>query len=177
VVSSAAHTIARRKDDRTFTLLYELASRRPLTGVISALASFQRPTAIPIFINALGEDEVRLAAETALTSYGSTARSLLLDAADRFKTSNDLSESQLRKCRSILMLLSEIGVGGREMDRLRPFITSADTQVSVLACRIALCSGSKSTRAKARARLMQLRTCVPWLERMQIEQYLASAFD
>lgn len=176
VVSSAARAIARKKnDDRTFALLHELASRRPLIGLISALASFQRPTAIPILINALGEDEVRLAAETALMSYGAAARSLLLDAAEQFKTSNDLSESQLRKCRSILRLLSEIGVGGREMDRLRPFIASADTQVSLLACRIALSSGSTSTRGKARARLMQLRSRVPWLERMQIEQYLASA--
>jgi len=48
-------------------------------------------------------------------------------------------------------------------------------QVSLLACRIALRSESERVRSEARARLRSLRQCAPWLERLQIDQYLALA--
>jgi hypothetical protein len=175
VTGSAARALARRNNDETFALLYELAARRPLNGLIAALASFRRPEAMPILINALGEDEVRPAAESALVSYGSAARSLLLDAADHLKSSNDLSESQLRKCRSIVSLLGEIRLEPGDVDRIGQYMMSADTQVSLLACRVALHKGSTSARSCARARLLNLRSKASWLERLQIDQYLASA--
>lgn len=174
VASRAARAISQRQDIKTFALLSELTSRRPLAGLVSALASFRRPEAIPTLIDALGEDETRLAAETGLTCFGEAARPLLLSAADRFKVSHDLSESQMRKCRSILRLLGEIKLDGDEEGRLRPFMTSADVQVSALACRIALRSGSQNIRVDARSRLTDLRTQVPWLEHQEIDQYLAS---
>ena len=174
VISRVARAISQRQDVSTFALLCELTSRRPLAGLISALASFRRAEVMPILIGALGEDETRLAAETGLVSFGATARTCLLDAADHLKVCNDLSESLLRKCRSILKLLGEIKLDGDEEGRLRPFMTSADAQVSVLACRIALRSGSRRTRMDARARLTHLRTRAPWFERLQIDQYLAS---
>jgi HEAT repeat protein len=177
VISAAARVIARAKDERTFALLYELAARRPLAGLIAALASFQRPEAIPILINALGEDEVRLAAKTALASYGSAARPFLLDAADHLNSIDDLSESQLRECRSIVSLLGDIDLDSADVKLLRPFMTNGDAQVSALACRVALRSGSRDVRLDARVRLTHLRSRVPWLERLQIDQYLASAPD
>jgi hypothetical protein len=48
VVSAAARAIARRNDDRTFVLLCELAMIQPLNGVITALATFEQPEAIPV---------------------------------------------------------------------------------------------------------------------------------
>lgn len=175
VVSTAARAIAQCKDDRTFALLRELAITRPLNGVITALASFKRPEAIPILINALGEDEVRSTAESALASFGCRAQRFLLQAAERFRSTNDPSESQLRKCRSILALLGEANLDLADIDQLRPFITSMDTKVSMLACRIASRSESKRARWEARARLVYLRPRVPWTDRLQIDQYLASS--
>jgi hypothetical protein len=107
-VSIAPPAIARRRDERTFSVLYELAARRPLNGLVAALASFRRVEMIPVLIGALGEDEARLVAETALASFGSATRPFLLEAADQLNSIDDLSESQLRKCRSILSLLGDI---------------------------------------------------------------------
>jgi hypothetical protein len=177
VVSAAALAIARRNNTQTFELLCDLARTHPLNGLIAALASFRRPEAIPILIGALDEDEVRRTAEAALSSFGLDARSFLLDALDRFKFENDLSQSRLRKYRSLLSLLGERNLNFDDIDRLRPFITNPDVQVSLLACRIALHSQSKHARREARARLDELRPRVPWLEGLQIDEYLDSAND
>jgi hypothetical protein len=177
VISAAARAIAPRKDERTFALLFELAAQRPLAGSISALASFQRPEAISILIGALGEDEARLVAEIALASFGTAARPFLLEAADQLNSLDDLSESELRKSRSILSLLGDIDLDSADVELLRPFTRNGDTQVCLLACRIGLRSGSRETRSDAHARLTHLRSRVPWLERLQIDQYLASATD
>jgi HEAT repeat protein len=174
VAGAAARVIAQRKDQGTFDLLCELAAAHPLNGVMAALASFERPEAIPVLISALEEDEVRLSAETALSSFGPAARPLLLDAVDRFTSGNALSESHLRKCRSILALLDEIDLDPSDMERLRPLMRSADMQVSLLACRIALHRGSETMRSDARARLICLRRSTAWPERSQIDHYLAS---
>jgi hypothetical protein len=173
VISSAARALARRRDDRTFVLLFELAGRRPLNGLIAALASFRRPESIPILIEALGEDEVRPTAESAIVSYGSAAASLLLEAADS-PTSDNPSESQLRKLRSVISLLGDIKLEPAGVDRIRQHMASVDKQVSLLACRAALRSGSEEARSDARARLLDLRSRVSWLERLQVDQYLAS---
>ncbi len=174
VASAAACAIAQRKDDRAFDLLCELAAAHPLNGVIAALASFGRPEAIPVLINALEEDEVRLAAETTLSSFGAAARPLLLDAVDRFASGSDLSESRLRKCRSILTVLSEIDLDPSDTERLRPLMRNADMQVSLLACRIGLRRGPATMRSDARTQLICLRRSAPWLERLQIDRCLAS---
>ena len=177
IVSAAARAVARRKDNRTFELLRELARRHPLNGLIAALASFRRPEAIPILIGALDEDEVRQTAEAALSSFGLDARPFLLDAIDRFRSENDLSESRFRKYRSMLSVLGEAKLNSNDIDRLRSFITNADVQLSLLACRIALRGELKSARSEARTRLDDLRQGVSWLERLQIDQYVGSGND
>lgn len=175
VISSAARWLAWSKDRTTYAFLYDLAVRRPLNGILAALASFRRAEAIPILIDALVEDELRPTAENAILSYGSAARSILLDAADRFKASDSLSESELRKLRSILSLLAEIPLKTPDMGRVRHFMTSADMQASLLACRVALRSGQVRDRSDARARLLELRPRGSWLERLQIDHYLEEA--
>jgi len=175
VVSAAARAIARRRDNRTFALLCDLARAHPLNGLLAALASFRQAEAIPVLISALDEDEVRQTAEDALISFGFDARSFLLDAADHIELENDLSETRLRKYRSILSVLGEARLTAEDINRLRPLMTHADLQISLLACRIALRSRSKRARLEARARLRDLRQRVPWLEQLQIDQYLALA--
>jgi len=146
VVSAAARAIARRKNTQTFELHCDLATTHPLNGLIAAPASFGRPETIPILIGALDEDEVRRTAEAALSSFGLDARSFLLDALDRFKFENDLSQSRPRKYRSMLSLLGERNLNLDQIDRPRPFITNPDVQVSLLACRMS-CGANRSALA------------------------------
>lgn len=175
VVSAVARAIARRNDETTFALLCELARAHPLNGVISAVATFRRSEAIPILVGALDEDEVRQTVEAALASFGDDARPFLLDAVDQLRFEKELSESRLRRYRSLLLLLGRGRPTPEEIDRLRPLMTHAHLQISLLACLIALRSDLKPARSEARARLRDLRQRVPWLEQLQIDQYLASA--
>ena len=119
----------------------------------------------------------QMAAEGALLSYGSGAGSPLLEAADRLKSVNDISKSELRKCRSILLLLGDVTLKPADADRLRCFTTNLDRQVSLLACRAVWRSGSQNARSAARAKLQDLRSSASWLERLQIDKCLSSTGD
>ena len=177
VISAAARWLAWSKDRGTFSFLFQLARRRPLSGTISALASFRRPEAIPILVGALGEDELRLTAERAILSYGSAARSVLLDAADHFRSSSDPSETDLRHLRSVLSLLGEIRLKPADVDRIGPFMASTDSQVCLFACRAVFRSGKDRVRSEARARLLELRSQGSWLERLQVDHILGQAAE
>ena len=175
VLSSAARWLAWSRDRGTFSFLLDLATRHPLNGLIAALASFRRPEAIPVLVDALGEDELRRTAEIAILSYGSGAGQILLEAADHFRSIENPSESEFRKLRSIMSLLGEIDLKAMDADRNRHFMTSGDVQVSLLACGAALRNSSETTRAEARAKLLEIRPHVSWLEKLQIDGYLTKS--
>jgi hypothetical protein len=88
-----------------FELLLWLAETRPLPGVIAALGASGRVEAIPYIIDALAEDENRLAAESALRNFGSLAHQALTVTACKDSLDRE-SESRLRQRRSALELLA-----------------------------------------------------------------------
>lgn len=107
VVNAVARALAKHRDERLFHLLWSLARRRPLPGVIAALGAFGRPETIPCLIDALVEDESRSAAEAALRRQGTVAREALKQAIGR-PLPDSVSVSQLRQRHSILRLLVEL---------------------------------------------------------------------
>lgn len=170
VISAAARALARRHDHSTFTLLAELARTHRLTGVLVGLGSFRRTISIPIFVEALGEDEVRLTAEASLRSYGSRARPYLLTAA--CNPTMDGSESSFRLRRSVLGLLGELRSRAKDWDQLKPLVSSPDLETAILAAAIGLKIGSAAEKRAAACALQTLRAKADWLRRMQIDQYL-----
>jgi HEAT repeat protein len=173
VINSAARGIARSHAEWAFRLLLDLASRRLLSGLISGLGSFKRREAIPQLIGALAEDDVRMTAEAALRQIGNPAKAQLIAAASSHETDREIeSESDLRKRRSALVLLGDIGISRKEWTALKPLMRDKDRQIAFLTCRLCLRAGDRIERSYAIARFAELRGGAHWLERLEIDRYL-----
>lgn len=173
VINAAAQALARIREERVFQLLLRLAQRPCLTGVIGALGSFTRTEAIPSLINALEDDASRQAAETALKRMGRPVRPALASSAKlRLPTPEHESESSLRRRRSALRLLREIGISQKTWPGLRGLMHDADAQVSLLACRLCLVSAPATEKGNAVHRLISSLSDADWMLRDEIEACL-----
>lgn len=173
VIGAAARAIARLQEEWVYRLLNVLATHRRINGVLAGLGSFHRKGSIEIFIRALDEDEVRLTAEAILRGFGGAARPALIDAAlDHGDADRSENESHLRKRRSALGLLLEIGVPPKKWPILRTLLEDGDRQIAQLVCRICLQLGSARDLARAATHLLDLRSGADWLERERIDELL-----
>lgn len=174
VMSAAGRLVARLRQDWVYRLLVDLATQRPLRGVLTGLGSFFRKESIPIFINALIEDEVRLTAEAMLRGFGKAARRALLVAAlDQGENPRSESESHLRKRRSALALLLEAGLPRGYWPRIRSLIDDRDHQIALLACRACLNRGTATDMKRMPARLAELKSVAGSFDRGHIEELLS----
>lgn len=173
VIGAAARAIARLQEEWVYRLLSVLATHRCVNGVLAGLGSFHRKDSIEIFIRALSEDEVRLTAEAILRGFGRAARPALIEAAlERGAADRSENESHLRKRRSALGLLLEIGAPPKKWPILRILLDDSDRQIALLAGRICLQFGSARDLARAATRLLDLRSGADWLERARIDDLL-----
>lgn len=169
VVSAAARAIARLREQWVYELLADLARRRPLQGVLCGLGSFFRVESVPIFIDALLEDDLRLTAEAVLIGFGSKARAALVAAAtDPGQDANGESESHLRKRRSALAVLAEVGLSGRDRRRIEALVDDRDCEIALLACEIAI--AHSADRRRIASRLEDLRAAASWIQRERIDE-------
>lgn len=175
VIGAAARAIARQRQDWVYRVLTDLAAQCCVAGVLAGLGSFHRKDSIEIFIRALSEDEVRPTAEAILRGFGGAVRPTLIAAAlDRGDALNSESESHLRKRRSALRLLLEIGVPPKKWPVLRPLLEDSDRQIALLACRICFDLGSAQDLARSAGRLIDLRSGADWLEQEHIDDLLTA---
>ena len=166
---------SRLREEWVFLLLAILAAHWRITGVLAGLGSFHRKDSIEIFVSALGEDELRLTAEAILRGFGRAVRPTLIAAAlDRGDARSSESESHLRKRRSALGLLLEIGISTKKWRVLRPLLGDSDRQIALLACRICFELGSAQDLARSARRLVDLRSGADWLEQERIDDLLTA---
>ena len=178
VINAAARALTGLHEARIFELLMSLAETRLLPGVIGALGRFGKVEAIPYLVEALTEDESRPAAEAALGNLGSPARQALLVAATQpSPPAGRESESSLRRRRSALQLLTEIGIQPETWPVLRNLMQDQDAKILVLACKISLASAMESEKDAAIRRLINLLPSVDFVLTDEIEQCLAFHFD
>jgi hypothetical protein len=178
VINAAARALTGLHDVRIFELLMSLAETRLLPGVVGALGRFGRLEAIPYLVEALAEDESRPAAEAALRNFGSSARQSLLVAAIQCSSPvGRESESSLRRRRSALQLLTEIGIQPETWPVLRNLMQDQDAKILVLACKICLESAMESEKDGAIRRLISLLPGVDFMLSDEIQQCLALHFD
>ena len=175
VVGAAARAVAHLREPWVYNLLADLARHRPLQGVLAGLGSFFCADSLPIFVDALQEDHLRLTAEAILRGFGFKARPALVTAAlEPGEGTEWESVSYLRKRRSALGVLSEIGVPRRDWPRLRPLIDNPDHQVALLVCEIGIKLGSATDHVRIAARLRDLRPSAGWIHREQIDELMRS---
>lgn len=157
VVNAAALAVAEVHNDFIFELLMSLANNRCLPGVIGALAASGRVDAVPILVEALAEDGCRITAEAALRKLGPVARPALLQTAVLcLPSEQDESDSSLRRRRSALALLAEMGVRQEDWPILRHLIQDTDPRIAARVCKICLACGSMPERREAIRRLRDL---------------------
>jgi len=178
VINAAARALANVREERVFQLLLKLAQRPSLTGVIQAIGMFERPEAIPFLINALEEDASRQAAEMALKRIGRGARSALkLSAKLRLPTPAQESESSLRRRRSALRLLYDVGISQKTWQELRSLMQDADAHIALLTCKLCLVRAPRTERRNAGRRLRELLSDADWMLHDEIEHCLREHFE
>jgi len=173
VINAAARAVAGRNDPGLFAVLQQLAQRPCLAGVIFALGASGRSEAIPLLVAALGEDESRSIAESALKACGTVAEPGLIRAALPLPASRGFeSESRLRQRRSALKVLTEMKGSDRLWPALRSLIHDDDARIAMTACRFAIETGSEADRHDAVVRLVELYCASNWSSRDDIERCL-----
>jgi hypothetical protein len=178
VINAAALALAKSRSQRAFELLLRLGNRPSLTGVIGALGAFDRIEAIPVLIDALEDDASRRTAEATLKRLGRLARPALLRAANsHLPAIGRESTSSVRRRRSALKLLLEIGVSRNLWPGLRHLMDDQDAPVALLACKICLVRGMALQRRDAIHRLISLLPDADWMRREEIEDCLITHFE
>jgi HEAT repeat protein len=107
VQNIAARALRKWHSNDVFQELLYLVSTHPLVGAVEALGTFRRREAIPLLVQALGDDVARRPAENALRALAEMARSALVDAARAPEPSAEAeSRSSLLRRRSAVRILS-----------------------------------------------------------------------
>jgi HEAT repeat protein len=177
VINAVARALPNVHDPRVFGLLLRLARHPHLTGVVSALGISGRAEAIPALIAALEDDASRPIAEAGLRRFARRAKSALLNAATmQLPTAERENPSSIRRRRSALGLLGEIGITRQAWAIIRPFVDDPDAKTTTLACEICLKFGPAVERSKAVRRLIKLLVHDDWLRRDDSERVLLSQF-
>jgi hypothetical protein len=152
VINAAARALPNVRDTHVFGVLMRLGYHSRLTGVIGALGAAGRLEAIPALVAALDDDASRPVAEAALRKFGwRTGGALLYAATTQLPTPERESPSSVRRRRSALGLLAEVGVTRQAWPMLRLLMDDSDVKIAVCACEICLGRGSAVERFQGHA--------------------------
>jgi hypothetical protein len=177
VIDAAARALPNVRDPRVFALLMRLARYSRLTGVIGALAASGRAEVIPALLDALEDDASRPIAEAALRKFGRRTGGALLNAATmQLPGSERESPSSVRRRRSALGILAEIGVTYQAWPILRHLVDDRDVKIAMFACKICLNCGSAVEQTKAVRRLIDFLAHEDTIQRAKSERLLISHF-
>jgi HEAT repeat protein len=175
VINAAAQALSGAREERVFQLLLRLAQWPSRAGVIQALGAFGRREALPLLIDAIKDDASRRPAEAALKAMGRAACPALIAAAKSQAPSPEHeSESSLRRRRSALAILQEIGVTERMWADLRCLVDGRDARVALLACRLCFMAAPAIEHSHALQRLARMLPGADWMLRNEIEDCLRS---
>jgi HEAT repeat protein len=163
VRNTAARLIARWKTDDVFELLIELAHKRILSGIVTALGSFRRKEALPILERALEDDVARPAAEEALAGFGGEEIEILVSAVHRKRMNEDEEvPSSRRRRRSAAELLSNSRLEPVLWPQLRFLLDEDDSELVIHGAKIATVLAPDSEKTDAVASVLRVLPDSPW---------------
>jgi hypothetical protein len=164
VQREAALALTSWDTDDVFAVLMQVARRQAIPGVIEALGRFDRREAVPALLKALEDDCCRPWAETALEAHLARDHDLIVQSAFDRRTDAAQEEKRpsLRRRRAVLRLLRSHAEPPDVVHALAPLIDSADLEIAVDACAIALAGGTTEERARAGGRLKAIEPDAPW---------------
>jgi hypothetical protein len=171
VINAAARGLREFDNEQVFEILFSIAKRRLLPGVIETLGHYRRSETISFLIAGLADDDARPAAAAALLELGDRARPALLRAAVLAVPSSGVEITSSRRCRrSALGLLRAMGVAQDDWPILQPLIDDLDSRIAMLACDIGL--GLRMAGDEAVHRLVSMLLTADFLLSLQLEDCL-----
>ncbi len=163
VENTAARKLSAWPDEEVFEALVGVCRRHLLPGAIESLAKCERPEAIPCFDRALEDDFCRAAAEDGFRKLGLPARpALVFSGVKPLPDSEEETPSSLRRRRSALALLSEIGIDEENWLELRGLLSDPDPEIAVRMAQFAGGTGIPEERSVAAAHLISALPQLPW---------------
>ncbi|MBN1366030.1 MAG: hypothetical protein JW976_14580 [Syntrophaceae bacterium] len=177
VENTAARLLAVWQTDDVFEVLLRSARKRILPGIIEALSSFRRPESIPLFIAALMDDFSRNAAENALKLLGKQAKPALMKLLKNDYRAETKNPSSLLRRRSIMRLLVNLGVTGKDWPTIKKMFHDDDPEISTLAARLALEITNLKQKKTIIKRLIRKIPFANWSIDEEIEDCLAEYYD
>ena len=175
VRSAAARSLSAWPDDDTYRSLLKLSESQTLIGLIEALAEYHRPEAMPYFERALEDDYYRSAAKDAFMKLGEDSRETLVRSAVTPQPDSSCeTPSSLRRRRTAVGILSEIGIRAEDWLILRRLIQESDAELVVVASKLGTAFAVKKDRVMMIRRLGRLVSLVPWYLQEDIEGVLTA---
>ncbi len=178
VLGAAARALGATLDDEAYPMLVAVARRHPVQEVIEALGYYRRAESIPLLVAALADDFSRPAAEQAFRLLGQAAIPTLMQIASSASAnfSGRESQSSIRRRRSALKLILELGPTRELWERLRELVEDSDDEIAALACRIGLAAAGDTVGRECACRLVALLLRVRWPLNREIEDCLKDNF-
>ncbi len=165
VENTAARKLSAWRDEEVFETLRGVCRRHLLPGAVESLAKYARPEAMPCFDRALADDFCRVAAEEGFRKLGLRARpALVFSAITPLPDGEQETPSSLRRRRSALALVAEIGIDQENWLELRVLLSDPDPDPEI-AVRMAQFAGGAEIheeRRVAAARLISALPQLPW---------------
>ncbi|MGH9551692.1 MAG: hypothetical protein ACRD3W_20065 [Terriglobales bacterium] len=122
----------------------------------------------------MGEDDCRILAEASLGDYGAAALPALLQAATSPSPATGReSETSIRKRRSALGLLIEIGLPREWWSLLRHLVSDPELRIAVLACKLSICIAPEDELPRSIRHLTALLENADWRLKNEVEKCLA----
>lgn len=169
----AAHPTATIAD-----FLLDLSKTKMLPALAEAFGDLRVTGALPFLDRALEDDVCRPPAEEALRKLGPAARRhLVMSAVTPQPSAGDETPSSLRRRRSALWALADIGIAPEDWDVLRLLAREEDPEAFAALCTVACNAGVPADRGQLVRRLVDLVPASPWHLRDAIERCLTAWFE
>jgi hypothetical protein len=173
VENTAARKLGRWLDEESYQTLLAAARRRLFPGAIETLGAYGRAESIPYLDRALEDDLCRPAAEEGFRRIGpGTRRALVLSAITPLPSTQEETPSSVRRRRSVLALLTEIGIEQESWSDLRSLLGDQDPEITARIAQLAVAVADLPDSTAAAAHLVSLLPALPWFVREEAEHAL-----
>jgi hypothetical protein len=178
VQNAAVRALAPHANQRIVEFLLDLAQRQMLPSLAEVFGQWRSTAALPFLDRALEDSVCRPAAEEAFRSIGKPARAQLIGSAlTPYPRTGPETPSSLRRRRSALSLLAEIGIEPKDWAELKPLAADPDPELFVHLCAVAAQAGVPDARHGLVRRLIREFPVAPWYLHESVEQSLTAWFD
>lgn len=164
VRNTAARELAPYESEEAFAVLLDCLRKRPLPGIVEAIAAYRRKETAPYLTDCLEDDVCRSAAIDALQLLGDEIRPLLIECATMKKplSPDPESPSSIRRRRCCVRLLTRLPLSGADVSRLAPLVREQDPDLVTAIAKILFDSPHCDDYWSVLVNMLRVQPAVPW---------------